>query len=289
MKQLQVLLSMAVAACLILSCVPQAQPNPIVTSVPPQTSTITFTTTAPTATANTTPTPRPTLTASPIPDWVTSFAEPILKAIENQQPRFQDDFSNPNSGWQIGEVNVVHSWSQATPPVPVDHSVGERGYIDGEYFIVAEKSCVGTEPNPHVGAYLDFVVEFDVRFFSGAFGNWGILFRKNDKGTYNFIGFPASHTVMFMKADQTNPGGTVLATYSGNQIKSGKEWNHMLLIVRGGKMAAYANGTPILYAEDKNITDDFKLGRLAVHSCTERTPPEVRWDNMKIWDIYGLP
>jgi serine/threonine protein kinase len=45
-------------------------------------------------------TPRLTSTNTPIPAWVTDFAEPILAAIKDRKPDFQDDFSSDEpKGW----------------------------------------------------------------------------------------------------------------------------------------------------------------------------------------------
>ena len=47
-------------------------------------------------------TSRSTATNTPIPAWVTNFAEPLLAAIKDQKPDFQDDFSaNEPNGWHI--------------------------------------------------------------------------------------------------------------------------------------------------------------------------------------------
>lgn len=70
-----------------------------------------FTTVAPTITATSTSTstptasptnaPRPTPTVTPLPSWVTSFAEPILAAIANTPPHFEDDFSQASDSWRV--------------------------------------------------------------------------------------------------------------------------------------------------------------------------------------------
>jgi len=41
-----------------------------------------------------------TPTATPHPSWVTDFAEPILAAIEDLEPNFQDDFSTNTNSWR---------------------------------------------------------------------------------------------------------------------------------------------------------------------------------------------
>ena len=290
MKKEMLVSTMAIFALLISACAPETQLVPMPTDTPAETRIPLTPTPDDTSTPQPTSTPMPTQTATPIPAWVTDFAEPILNAIKDKPPKFQDDFSNPNSGWQIGTLNQVDPNAQATPPSPGQHFVGERGYVDGEYFNLGERySCVWSGTNPHLGAYLDFVVEFDVRFFSGKDGDWGLDFRRNDKNLSGFGGSISSNNVSFGKCTETNPECERLAAYSGNQINGGNEWNHFLLIVRGPRMAAYANGTPILYTEDKGFTDEFKMGRFALSVCSGSTPMEIRWDNLKIWDIYNLP
>ena len=56
-----------------------------------------------TPTALPTYTPRPTQTSTPIPAWVTIFAEPILAAIANTSPHFEDDFSQASDGWRVDQ------------------------------------------------------------------------------------------------------------------------------------------------------------------------------------------
>jgi len=62
----------------------------------------------PSTTPISTPTPTPILTptflvstsqALPFPAWVTDFSDPILVALDNRRPDFQDEFTIPNNGW----------------------------------------------------------------------------------------------------------------------------------------------------------------------------------------------
>ena len=269
MKQMKALFTIAVTTLLILSCKAQAQP-------------IATATTKPTSTL------RPTQTATPFPSWVTDFAEPILKAIENQTPRFQDDFSNTNQQWSVGKQSK--DFGPATPlPTPDlgTHVFGETGYVDGEYFTTADpNSCVGGT-SPKVGAYQDFVAEFDARFASGMAGDWELLFRNNH-GVYALDMNINSTFITFQKCIS----GTCedVARYSDNQVKRGKEWNHMILIARSARVAVYANGIPLLYAEDKHFSEEFKMGTFSLSVCSVGdVPMEIRWDNLKLWDISNLP
>ena len=64
----------------------------------------------------------------------------------------------------------------------------------------------------------------------------------------------------------------------------------MTLIVRGERIGVYANGLPVLYTEDKHFSEKFKTGIFSLSVCNTGTVPvEIRWDNLKLWDISNLP
>lgn len=265
MKQIKALLTIAVTTLLIWSCTTQTQTIP---------------------TATNTSTPSPTRTATPMPKWTTSFAEPILKAIADRPPTYQDDFSDPQSGWYVGKTPSDN---------PITRIDGKKEYFEGEYRIVANAAtseypmvCSGVE-DKNVGRYEDFVAEFDVRFVSGEDGEWELHFHRIDIGLYSFK-MPPRGGIGFYKCDQqTYPGCGDIATYAGNPLLT-YAWNHIVLIVRGPKMAAYVNEVPILYTEDKTYTDEYQTGYFMLNSCNRgATPIETRWDNFKVWDISNLP
>jgi hypothetical protein len=268
---------MAVFVLLVSGCVPESQPVSTETSVPTETV---FT-----AIVNPTSTPGPTQTATPIPDWVTSFAEPILKAIADRPPTYQDDFSNPQSGWYDG----------ATSGQPNVLIAGEKGYFEGEYRIVANAAtseqpmvCSGVEDH-NVSSYGDFVTEFDVRFVSGEDGDWEIQFHRNDTGLLSFEMSHGGSVSFYECSPQTGPGCGEIVRSAGNPLHT-YAWNHILLIVRGAIMAAYVNGVPILYTEGNTYADEYQVGYFMLNACNAAyNPIETRWDNFKVWDISNLP
>lgn len=230
-------------------------------------------------------TPRPTYTATPVPDWIVNFAEPILKAIVGRAPDYQDDFSNPRSGWYNGTTSDH-------PDVKID---GEKRYEDGEYSITANGVtseepvvCSGVEDR-NVGAYADFVAEFDVRYVSGFEGDWHLQFHRNSKGLYK-VGATSSGEINIGKCEDGQDGCPALVSFVGAPIKSGTEWNHIQLIVQGLRMAVYANGAPVLYVEDSLAPEEFKKGYFSLNLCNfGPTAIKTRWDNFKVWDISTLP
>ena len=78
--------------------------------------------------------------------------------------------------------------------------------------------------------------------------------------------------------------------YFGNATRTGTEWNHWQIIAKGPQLAVYVNGEPIMYLDDAGFTQDYGSGRLELNVCNEGdVPSDVRWDNLRIWDISRLP
>ena len=134
MKQLKLfrrVLTALLFSSLLVGCstfLPQGTPilTPVVST---ETLIPTFTPTD-TSTPNptVTPSPRPTKTATPVPGWVTDFAEPILAAIADRPPDFEEDFTEAGPGWYLEKMNCPDNGCAITDGVlalaafPVDFS-----------------------------------------------------------------------------------------------------------------------------------------------------------------------
>ncbi len=231
----------------------------------------------------------PTATVTPLPAWITNFAEPILQAIGNRPPDYQDDFSSPSSGWQTGRLSET----------PGPKIAGEIAYLDGEYSIRADgitgndtTVCSGGEYY-RIHAIGDLVAEYDAKFVSGSVGNLQFQFHKwyvstNMDGQYTLI-FRIDRHLGFTKCGP-GPECPNVATYLGSASNGYGLWNHFQLIVRGPRLAAYLNGVPVLFWEDPEFTADYKKGGIALTVCNNGPDAlEARWDNLRIWDISNLP
>jgi len=238
-----------------------------------------------------TSTTRPTATMTPIPTWITEYADPILKVIANRSPTYQDDFSNPHSGWFNGLLSF-----------PSDHSEGgcklegDKRYWHGEYLISAE-SATSTDPvmctgnyDYNIGSFADFVVEFDVRIISGDAGEWQFYFHGNNYKGYSLV-FPRKGNINLLKfGPDTECCSSIKETRLVASIKPIEQWNHFQLIVRTSKIAIYINGTPFLYAEDNNSTKEYINGYFGLDVFNYgKVPMETRWDNFRVWNITNLP
>lgn len=204
-----------------------------------------------TPTITSTRTPRPTTTATPLPAWVTDFAQPILDAIADRPPSFQDNFGPGSAGWQAPD------WC------------GRRmKYVEGEMVVT---DCRLFRPNIN---YSDFVIEFDGRFFDGAASDsrWSLHFRHTG-GPAHIVSFHYNGNVNFSFFE----GGNYEFP---NAAKSGTQSNHILIIGKGSRFAIFLNNTPFFeisvplpnYGDFKFFADETILAI----------------DNLKIWNIADI-
>jgi len=221
-------------------------------------------TVASTPTPPATATARPTRTASPQPEWVTSFAQPILDAIASRPPDFQDDFDDESGLWQV----------------PHGHGCGALQISqDGE--LVLQNCSVYREKID----YPDMVAELDARFLpdtTADVADWGVHIRKVDFGHgYRLrIWYDGQVDLEgFERGDGQFPGAA----------NSGLQSNHLLLIAKGTRFAFYVNGQPFAYVED----DTNRWGTImfvlpAGIEYTFGNPVVVALDNFKLWDISDV-
>ncbi|UCC86696.1 MAG: protein kinase [Anaerolineales bacterium] len=215
----------------------------------------------------------PTPTTSPA-DQARAFAEPILAAIADRPPDYQDDFSDPASGW------YSDIWER-----------GETGYKDGTYFVLSTNTSAanGDWFGP---AFSDFVLEVDVQFVSGDAGGFIVILRDwrepnpPPHGFYGISGFlEDSSAVLSRFASPPYENFMNLLPIWTAVLKPGYATNHLMAILKGNQMALYVNGQPVGLGSD----DLYSSGSIGLAAGTETdTPLEVRFDNLRVWDISGL-
>jgi predicted Ser/Thr protein kinase len=224
--------------------------------------------------------------ATPLPsmaEQARAFAEPILAAIADQPPDFEDDFSDPASGWNVGTLQ--NEWED-----------GERGYADREYFIIASPAdgagghtCIsGTHARQLI--FSDFVLDVDGRFISGGVGDWQVQLREwwtgelEGEGKYS-AGINADGVAYIHRSES----GEVFDLVQGLPVKRDFETNSLRIVAVGSQFALYVNGAPALYVNDPGYTERFKAGRTKLLVCHKGvTPLRVHFDNLRIWDISDL-
>jgi hypothetical protein len=195
---------------------------------------------------------------------IRDFADPILAAIADREPDYQDDFSDPNSGWAneyISEGNEV-------------------GYRDGAYFIsnMLTKNFNCTGAAIPTNEYSDFVLEVDGQIVTGENGHWVILFRDDGAAHYGLNISPLGQ-LWFHK----NLGYHVELPETTTVIplfQSGEVFNRVTLVVKENQMAVYVNGGPVVI-----LTDDSSSRGSIIFAVCNGYPLQVMFDNLKIWKI----
>lgn len=202
-----------------------------------------------------------------------AFAEPILAAIANRPPDYQDDFSNPGSGWYAGQEDR-----------------GETGYKDGKYFVrsTLASSAFGDWGGP---VFADFVLEVEAQFVSGEEGNWFIVLRDwrepnpPQPGFYSIEHNLHEDSVFFRKH-----GGPQYTNVFGQSfphiVKPDDKVTRVMAILKGNQLAFYVNDRPVGLVTD----DTFSRGAIGLAAGTDSddTPLEVHFDNLKVWDISNI-
>jgi len=229
----------------------------------PQTATETVThapTPTLTPTITITQTPRPTVTASPVPAWVNDFSWPILAAIADRRPDFQDDFSYATSNWQLrtGEVEI----SNGTLVFTADQDL---------QFIQI--------PVPGIG-YYNFVLVVDMNLY-------GI--SGEDAGTIKwseYYVFEIKHDGRWFISSWENNMGHHLD--NGQKRFLDTEKVTIMLISDGQEYAVYIDNIPVTYG---NYSEE-KVGtriNLRAWPGSSTLTAIVKFDNINIWDLDKIP
>jgi TolB protein len=203
-------------------------------------------------------------------EQVRAFAEPILAAIAGRAPDFEDDFSDPGSGWPEGEIPEAQ---------------GKQGYSGGEYFIQVSPDTCGTAITNRMPEFSDFVLKIDGRFVSGSEGGcWQVRFRISpDDDAYALM----LHFSGGLNIDvQLKKGTQIVGTFQGPPIQPGlNQTNSLQIVAKGPQIAVVVNGEPLFLVRDERLS----RGSITLPVCTSGdTPLEVRFDNFKVWDISDL-
>jgi peroxiredoxin len=190
---------------------------------------------------------------------------------------FEDDFSNPSSGWSTSSDNEV-----------------ERRYESGGYrIVVKEADTLAWGGNKQIGSLGDFALEVDARCLSynersGVCGSYGIVFREQEGK--NFYLFAISTGDLF------TPGGywikkfvqgtsTALKAYAYS-FKVNKSrptlTNRLKVVCRGEEFTVYVNGYELDTVTDYSFPKG-DVGLAAWAGSEDEGEADVLFDNLKIY------
>ena len=205
-------------------------------------------------------------TLSPQAAQARAFAEPILQAVADRKPDFEDDFSTAGKGWSGGNLQ------------PGESAVVQNGVARLE---VKEKDAsFGNEALNRK----DFVLQLDARVAEGDKATQLIVHFHNLSGEYWFylVVHSAGNTWLVDKhvpGDQRN-----LANGSGNVSPFGEK-TRIMIVARGPRAAIYLNGTPVAYFEDADFDTSGGTGLF----CQSLGQAVCEFDNVKFWNLNNVP
>jgi hypothetical protein len=233
------------------------------------TSTPTVTTTF-TPTSTPTRTPRPTSTATPIPTWVTEFAEPILAAIANIPPHFEDDFSQASDIWRVDERD--------------DRC---RVKIQDGAFTMSVEAGRGMARCSNPGLrFNNFVLNVDTDFSE---------LGANDSAQIGWHGItPANDGLTLSLSKEGNWSIYVCGKNSCTNLASG--WQPInptqkvavTIISKDREYAIYMDEIPVSYIDDINRPPGTVI-TLGMDVPSLSASPMIKYDNLKIWNLDYIP
>jgi flagellar basal body rod protein FlgG len=204
----------------------------------------------------TSPAPTPTTAVGPSPTAVSSPGPAGLL--------FEDDFSDPASGWEVGDYNE-----------------GKVGYADGYYYVISSSQNNVMWGVAH-RSFGDVDIEVEATQFSAPDNNnnsYGVQCRlqSNNDGYHLLISGDGFYSIQMVSGGSF----TRLVDWTGSDvINQGDATNEIQAICDGSRLALYCNGQ--LLAETNDST--FTQGDIALMAETlEADPTEIHFDNLKVY------
>jgi hypothetical protein len=213
----------------------------------------------------------PTPTTNPLIEQSSAFTKPILQAIANRKPDFEDDFSTANKGW-----NWMFGMGGNDGTFVIEQGVARFRIGQADAFMT--NKALNKK---------DFVLQLDARL---AAGNKASQMTVNFHllNSNNWFNITLYSGLREWSVTKTWAGqGISLATGSDN-ISPISETTQVMIVARGAKYAIYLNNVPIAYFEDA----DFDTSGNTMLFCTAPSQTVCEFDNVKFWDlskVTGLP
>lgn len=206
-----------------------------------------------------TPTPVPP-TNTPVPPTDTPAPASIL---------FQDDFSDPGSGWEVE-----------------DFDEGSVGYKNGIYFVT---SLGDGDVMWGVASmsFSDIIIEVDATQVSAGPDNdndYGVACRQQDNGDGYYLLISGDGSYAIIKAE--GEGFEELVDWKSSEaIRQGNATNHIRAVCEGSILTLFVNGQRLAMAEDSTFT----RGDIALTATSyEDEPTEIHFDNLVVSQIPTL-
>lgn len=192
------------------------------------------------------------------------FARPILAAIANRKPDFQDDFSTGGKGWQLFDppnVKIANGVLKFSIPAGVAYGSANSPYMSDPDFVFQIDTKADTlKLDSHIDIKFRFLMnqgDYDLSLYPDI-ASWGVL---NHGGSGKFL-------------CQGQSDAVALGT-----------WMKIIIIARGDRFAIYLNDQPLCYF----MADDKPKGSIALGVGLTTGSAEVQFDNLKYWNLAKIP
>jgi hypothetical protein len=176
---------------------------------------------------------------------------------------FQDDFSGPESGWEVG-----------------DYEGGSVGYTDGAYFVTSTQKEVmmwGVANR----SFDNIIIEVDATQVSAdpdSNNAYGVVCREQGDGDGYYLRVSGDGFYSIAKAEGQEFVELVDWTESG-AIKKGNATNHIRAVCNGSTLELSVNGQQVATAEDSV----FATGDVAFSATTyEEEVTKIHFDNLVV-------
>jgi len=216
------------------------------------------------------PTTAPSTGSGPTAVPSTVAAEPTTQAGPGFSPdliQFQDDFSDPNSGWddiRVGEITTY--------------------YFEDSYFFLMYPAGYYAWANPNRNFPGDVQVEVDARKTSGSkYDEFGLLCRygENSDGTssYYYFAIAINGLGVIYKIDHDEKSLIVTDPDRSDVILPGDQVNRIRADCIGDSLTLYVNGERLIDAVDPA----FGSGDVGLRADSETGETEIYFDNFIVF------
>jgi hypothetical protein len=183
-------------------------------------------------------------------------------------PLFADDFSNPASGWPVGDNGNIR-----------------REYLNNEYRILVRNNFWWAGARPGFKAS-DYILTVDVYNVTDIDSTYGLLFGLSDDWS-QFYSFEISPEYGDYDISKYDDGWTSLDFGSSNSINTGTTINRLMIKRDGSLIEAYANGELLASVSDGSYTGMRNVGLIVL---TYFDPiGDVMFDNFAVYPVTCNP
>ena len=199
--------------------------------------------------------------------FISSCTSPQQTSSENGTLIFQDDFTDPKSGWFIYKADSTRGGA----------------YEQGDYNAWADGKNTVIALNPKTRQQLqDFSAEVDLRETSAIRGAvLGIIYRLDNAGYYYRFAITDNRTFYVGKKSEFGVEEEVHPQTPSDIIKPANEYNRLKVVCIGENQDFYINGTKLA-----TLTDNTSLkGELGIIFSNWAPSENYTFTNFKLYNL----